>query len=225
MYQGTLVRLAAASLTAASAAGMTFTAQAEEPDRRFCVAPMASYAIFDDDTSGGTTLELDDGIGATLAIGKPLGSMLNVELYGFIFDGVEGSVSGGTTGSGEADIEGYGIDFLYFPVRDTFPIFGIVGYAAGTTEADFFGNSDPSVGDTDNVDVGLGYLWQLNDYGLSLRGEYRYRSTEIDSGGVEDFDAEERRHRSQRLRLDRPRGLAGPGCATRRPAEGAGARA
>src|SRR5699024_4513435 len=43
--------------------------------------------------------------------------------------------------------------------------------------------------DSKYYEVGAGYMFPLNDYGIKLRAEYRYRSTNVDdpTGGHTDF--------------------------------------
>jgi OOP family OmpA-OmpF porin len=183
----------------AGAVGLALSAsavQAAEQDMRFYVAPMASYGFFGDDATGGLEVDLDDQVGGTLAIGKPLGSMVNVEAYGFMFDGVELDDNSGF----ETDIEGFGLDFLLFPFRDTLPVFGIFGVSAGDYDLDAGGASTiltPSTGqtidvdrsgDADFIDLGVGYMYQFGGYGFGLRGEYRYRQADVEVDGASDLD-------------------------------------
>src|SRR5699024_9672386 len=127
-----------------------------------------------------------DSFGVSLAIGKPINSWLNLEAYGFYFHPRQTfSFAGGEVYSGHADVWGIGADALIFPVRDTVPVFGILGASWGKMNAKHF-NGTP-VGDigghasTRNLDVGVGYLHNLNDYGLKLRAEYRHRYTSVDA--------------------------------------------
>lgn len=157
-----------------------------ELDERFYIAPMASYSFFDDDSTTlttGTTFNVnpDDEVGYALAIGKPLGELVNIEAYAFRTDDVQSS-------GGKYDIEGYGLSALLFPfrnsttTRDFIPVYGILGIAAGDYSGGTFSGSRN--GDTDFIDIGVGYLQQFFNYGLGIRAEYRYRSAdvEVDNG-------------------------------------------
>jgi hypothetical protein len=104
----------AVALGTAIAAGPVFTASAQpDKDRRFYIAPMATYGAFGDTQKGGpnvfatppggtvnpsrnipvgaisTDADFDAGFGGTIAIGKPISGALNFELYAFKIDGVE----------------------------------------------------------------------------------------------------------------------------------------
>lgn len=163
-----------------------------ELDKRFYIAPMASYTFFDDDSTdfgapvGNVSVDPDDQVGYSLAIGKPLGELINIEAYAFRSDSVDNP-------SGEFDIEGYGLTALVFPFRnsttdrDYLPIFGILGVAAGDYEGDTGGIFDGSSnGDADYIDIGIGYLQTFFSYGLGLRAEYRYRSADIEVNNARD---------------------------------------
>lgn len=160
-------------------------------DKRFYVAPMVSYGFFDSDTIGGgnddfgsLNVDNDDSVGASLAIGKPITSWLNLELFGFYFN-PDQSLNG--QDAGDADLYGFGLDALFFPARDTFPVYGILGAAWGKKDVGFSSVNGTNVGDdadADFLDAGVGYMYTLNDYGLKGRAEYRYRYTTVDSADV-----------------------------------------
>ena len=113
----------------AGALGLAFSAgaiaQQTPQDKRFYVAPMVSYGFFDSDSSGGNgslprlNTDNDDSIGGTLAIGKPITSWLNLELFGFYFN-PDQELNG--QDAGDADLYGFGLDALFFPARDTLPV-------------------------------------------------------------------------------------------------------
>ena len=164
-------------------------------DKRFYVAPMVSYGFFDSDTIGGANssfgqlnVDNDDSVGASLAIGKPITSWLNLELFGFYFNPDQDlSNNMGADSAGDADLYGFGLDALFFPARDTFPIYGILGAAWGKKDVGFSSINGVGVGDdadADFLDAGVGYMYTLNDYGLKVRAEYRYRYTTVDSADV-----------------------------------------
>ena len=165
-----------------------------ELDKRFYIAPLASYTFFDDDSTdvgaGNFNVDPDDQIGYSLAIGKPLGELINLEAYAFRSDGVEDSNSGA-----EFDIEGYGLTALIFPFRnsttsrDFIPIYGILGVAGGDYDLQNQGSLGltGNNGDADYIDVGIGYLQQFFTYGLGIRAEYRYRSADVEVNNGRDL--------------------------------------
>ncbi|WP_353111884.1 OmpA family protein [Salinisphaera dokdonensis] len=193
----------------AGALGLAFAtsamAQMDKPqDKRFYVAPMVSYGFFDNDRIGGAgssfgELETDnnDSIGGTLAIGKPINSWLNLELFGFYFNPDQDL---NNNDADDADLYGFGLDALFFPARDTLPVYGILGAAFGKTDPGYGSINGAEVGDdadADFLDAGLGYMYQLNDYGLAVRAEYRYRYTTVDSADVLGAGYEDARYNDQ----------------------------
>src|SRR5699024_4949063 len=59
------------------------------------------------------------------------------------------------------------------------------GASWGEMQADTFSTPLGEIGgdaDAYNLDIGIGYLYTLNDYGMKLRAEYRYRYTSVDAG-------------------------------------------
>lgn len=161
-------------LAAASLLGLATTAMANQEntqENRFYIAPMGSYIIPNDDLGLGS----DNQLGGQLSFGKNFGDFFALELYGFYYDDV-----GLHSGAGaNADISGYGVSTLFFPARDVLPVYALVG--GGMGEMDFDGsNTGLNDQDTAFYDVGAGYMFPLNDYGLKLRAEYRYRSSNVD---------------------------------------------
>jgi OOP family OmpA-OmpF porin len=197
----------------AGALGLAFSAGAiaqdnTPQDKRFYVAPMVSYGFFDSDSVGGnanlprTSIDNDDSIGGTLAIGKPITSWLNLELFGFYFN-PDQDYNGND--AQDADLYGFGLDALFFPARDTLPVYGILGAAWGKTDPGV-NRTDSGVrlgddADTDFLDAGLGYMYQINDYGLAVRAEYRYRYTTVDSADVFGAGFEDARYDDHILSL------------------------
>lgn len=196
----------------AGALGLAFSAGAiaqdnTPQDKRFYVAPMVSYGFFDHDSSGGNgalpklRTDNDDSIGGTLAIGKPITSWLNLELFGFYFN-PDQKLNG--SDADDADLYGFGLDALFFPARDTLPVYGILGAAWGKTDPGFGSVEGVRVGDdadTDFLDAGLGYMYQINDYGLAVRAEYRYRYTTVDSADIYGAGFEDNRYDDHILSL------------------------
>ena len=163
----------------------------ESKDKRFYVAPMVSYGFFNNDTIGNSSdsfgrlhVQNDDSIGTSLAIGKPINSWLNLELYGFYFN--PGQKLNGHD-AGNADLYGFGLDALFFPARDTLPVYGILGAAWGKQNPGYGsinGNNVGSNADAQYLDAGVGYMYTLNNYGMKVRAEYRYRYTTVSSSDV-----------------------------------------
>ncbi|HET7313735.1 OmpA family protein [Salinisphaera sp.] len=191
----------------AGALGLAFSAGAfaqdngTPQDKRFYVAPMVSYGFFDSDSVGDSSdnfgrldVNNDDSLGGSLAIGKPINSWLNLELYGFYFN-PDQSLNG--QDAADADLYGFGLDALFFPARDTFPIYGILGAAWGKKDPGYGSINGNNVGDdadADFLDAGVGYMYTLNDYGLKVRAEYRYRYTTVDSADVLGAGYEDQRY-------------------------------
>ncbi|MDA3921548.1 MAG: OmpA family protein [Salinisphaera sp.] len=180
----------------AGALGLAFSAgafaQSNVPqDKRFYVAPMVSYGFFQNDTVGNNSSSFgklhvgnDNSVGGSLAVGKPINSWLNLELYGFYFN--PGQQLNGHD-AGNADVYGFGLDALFFPARDTLPVYGILGASWGKTNPGYGSINNRKVGnnaDTQYLDAGVGYMYTLNDYGMKVRAEYRYRYTTVNSSDV-----------------------------------------
>lgn len=146
-------------------------------DDRWYISPQVSYGFFDDDSG------LDDDIGYGGWVGKPLGRLLNVELQGFQF---QPDLENSSFGESEGEITGYGLTLLFIPNRDRSYGFGLFGVADGTLETgpvDF--NDDGIIDsakeefDTVILDVGLGYIHEFTEHGIGLRGEYRFRYSDV----------------------------------------------
>lgn len=162
---------AAAGLMALAPAAMA--SQDNTQETRFYIAPMASYIM-----PGNSALDPDDEIGGRLSAGKNFGDYFALELYGFYYDGMSLDATGGN-----ADISGLGASALFFPARDILPVYALVG--GGDGQYDF---SNTGSQDAQYYEVGAGYMFPLNDYGLKLRAEYRYRSTNVAANnGQQDF--------------------------------------
>jgi OOP family OmpA-OmpF porin len=167
-----------------------FAQDGKPQDKRFYVAPMVSYGFFKNDTIGKSGdqfgrvhLSNDNSIGGTLAIGKPVNSWLNLELYGFYFDPGQ-KINGHDAGN--ADLYGFGLDALFFPARDTFPVYAILGASWGRDHPGYDSitykgkTSDTgNNGDAQFLDAGVGYMYTIDPYGLKVRAEYRFRYTTI----------------------------------------------
>lgn len=182
-FKQPLTTCVAAALGLAVSAGAFAQDGSTPQDKRFYVAPMVSYGFFKNDTvnSGSNSHKIsnDNSVGATLAIGKPVNSWLNLELYGFYFnprqkfDGAK---------AGHADLYGFGLDALFFPARDTLPVYGILGAAWGKQNPGY--GKAGSNADAQYLDAGVGYMYTLNHYGVKVRAEYRYRYTVVNSSDV-----------------------------------------
>ncbi|MGH8453079.1 MAG: hypothetical protein ACRESW_00860, partial [Nevskiales bacterium] len=137
----------------------------ELQDRRFYIAPSATYTLFDSDRN------LQDELGGQLLLGKPLTPHLNLELYGFNTD-----ADTDTTPSSSVEQGAIGLTGLYFFDRDQYPFFALLGAAKGQIDS---GTTDI---DAKFYDLGVGFLRPLNDYGIAFRAEYRFRRTDPDVG-------------------------------------------
>jgi len=173
------VKKTIASIAAAGLVGLAPAAMADsgdQPETRFYVAPMASYNF-----SQNHEFEPSSHGGGQLSFGKNFGDYFAMELYGFFYNDM--NVDGGYYAANpETDVTGYGVSALFFPARDILPVYAVAGYGFG--DHDFSGvTSGPDVGSQDSrfYDVGAGYMIPLNDYGIKLRTEYRYRRSKVDN--------------------------------------------
>lgn len=150
----------------------------DSTDKRFYIAPMATYWNFNEDT-----LDPDDAFGGTIAVGKTLTKYLALELFAFHFNGADNE---GTQFPAVEDIDatGYGVSALFFPIRDIFPVFGLA--SIGQSEYEFNGGTLIDEQDADFLDIGIGFLAPLADFGIdnrydiAIRGEVRFRSNDIE---------------------------------------------
>lgn len=163
--------------------GLSTLANAEQPtDTRFYVAPLASY-----DFSNENTFDPEDQLGGQLSFGKTLNKYLALEIYGFYFDDVD--AKRGLGPKANIDVYGYGLSALVFPMRDIFPVFGVVGVGRGQHDFDqrTSGPAGLNKQDSNFIDVGVGFLVPINDYGVAIRGEYRYRTSDVDAPGGGEY--------------------------------------
>lgn len=152
--------------------GNTQNTTQDTQETRFYIAPMASYNMPDDDAWGA-----DDQLGGRLSIGKNFGDFFAAEVYGFYYDDMDLGHQYGANAN--ADNYGLGVSALFFPARDLLPVYALVGVGIGTYDFDA-SNTGLNNQDTTYYDVGVGYMFPLNDYGVKLRAEYRYRSSNVD---------------------------------------------
>lgn len=168
--------LKSALLLGALVASSASFAENKPFDGRFYIAPQVSYGLFSNDNG----LNLDDHYGYGGAIGKPITKWLNLEAYYFRFDDID--IRNGGSGS-EVDTNGYGLTALFFPDHDKLPVYFLVGYAYGDFET-----RNPIQNEEANfIDGGIGYIQPLNNYGIALRGEYRYRTIDVDGNTPNQF--------------------------------------
>lgn len=151
-----------------------------DTESRHYLIPMVSHGSFNEDS-----FEPGDEFGLQLGVGENITDYFALELYTFHFNSVSLDKN-----AEQMDITGYGLGGLLFPARDLLPVFGIVGIGKGEHEIDdavFPAN----VGDqnSDFVDLGIGFLapLTLSGFDFTLRGEYRYRSSGVDSPGGGEF--------------------------------------
>lgn len=143
-----------------------FVAQADDhetdagPDRRFYVSALANYNYFDTNTG------IEDAAGLTLSIGKPILSWLDVE--GQIF-----KAAAQDNANNDLDVQGYGVAARFYPGRYVMPFYALAAYSLGNDESQ-------GPGDTQFLDLGVGYTHAISAHGTSLRAEYRSRRGETD---------------------------------------------
>ncbi|MDX1564975.1 MAG: OmpA family protein, partial [Phycisphaeraceae bacterium] len=148
-------------------------------DRRFYLSPMATFNVYDDDRN------FDDGLGYHFALGKILGRGANMEIHG-TFAEADGKGSDGVDG----ELTSYGVSFMLFQARNTFPLYGVLSVARGVAEAP--NNSDREA-ESDQFDAGIGYLlglgkWPLIGEGAFLRLEARYRFDKYSQGQANIYE-------------------------------------
>ncbi len=194
-FKQPLTAYVAGALGLAVSAGAFAQSGSTPQDKRFYVAPMVSYGFFKNDTIGSdgdnfgrVHLSNDNSVGGALAIGKPVNSWLNLELYGFYFDPGQ-KING--HGAGNADLYGFGLDALFFPARDTFPVYAILGASWGRDNPGYgsitYKGQTSDVGSKANaqfLDAGIGYMHTIDPYGMKIRAEYRFRYTTVHSNDI-----------------------------------------
>ena len=188
--------LAAAGLLAASASAVA--ADQAPSEHRFYIAPMFSF-VFPNDSqhpvaNGGTSdYTGHSGNGWQLSLGKNFGNFFALELYAFDYDN-NGNVAAPAATAGDnvkRQLTGYGASALFFPARDILPIYALVG--GGFDDYDITADNNANMyDDGHHYDLGAGVMLPLNDYGIKVRAEYRYRHSKIDikddfGGGDETF--------------------------------------
>lgn len=157
----TLKRVLGASLICAASAGLVHAA--DDYDKRWYLAPGVNYTF----TDGSSSFDrpADENMGGTLALGRALSRHWNLDLR------VTGANMGGIPASAFENTEmyTYGVDFLYFPTRNSIaPYFGIgVGAAYHAIAGD--STTNPI------LDWTLGLQSQIANYGAAIRAELRYR--------------------------------------------------
>lgn len=179
-------------ITCIAAAGLMGLAPAvmaaqdtDTQETRFYVAPMINYNMPDSHA-----MDPDDEVGGQLNIGKNFGDFFALELYGYTYGGMGLNPDTGSSvpQNASADVYGFGASALFFPARDILPVYALVGGGDGQYHYDNRGSDYDSL-DSKYYELGAGYMFPLNDYGIKLRAEYRYRSTNVDdpTGGHTDY--------------------------------------
>ena len=131
-------------------------------DDRIYVAPMLGMIVAD------SARQLDDPIGGSLALGKPLTDRLNLELSASFL------TADGDGNDTSADLTAYGANLLFFPNREQSPVFGLLGVAHGDT-SDHPAMGGPADYESTLIDVGLGALWPIFGNRMLLRAQAAYR--------------------------------------------------
>lgn len=177
-----MVRKCFSSLGLFVVLGFAASGWAEDRDQnaesRHYLVPMASHSSFNEDS-----FEPGDNFGIQLGVGEDISNYFTLELYAFHFNSVDLKAN-----DTQMDTTGYGLGGLLFPARDLLPVFGIVGIGQG--KHDFADSVFPGEDDTRNsdfVDLGVGFLAPLSGFGMTLRGEYRYRSSGVDAPGKGEY--------------------------------------
>ena len=189
----TIAGIAASALLATSFSALA--AQDDPPETRFYVAPMFSYKIPHSNTHplpgayGDGGFEAHSENGWQLNLGKNLGDYLALELYAFTYDDINISTPAGYAGADKLETTGYGVSALFFPARDILPIYAVVGGGYDNYSLNESARDDFHYKHGMHYDLGAGFMLPLNDYGIALRTEYRYRSASIErsEGSREHF--------------------------------------
>ena len=161
---------------AAAATALPATAQ-DGPDNRLYIAPTVQYISADSDR------QVDDGIGFTMSIGKPITSALNFELIGMMSE-LDSQVGGST-----AELNGIGAQLLLFPNRDSSGAYGLMSVMQGFTD-DHPATSGLASYDSTVFDVGVGSLLSLGNAPLigdvyaRMEARYRFDSHDRREAGV-----------------------------------------
>ena len=141
----------------ACAALLPLSVQAGDYDQRWYIAPSVSYIFADEHR------QADDDFGVQIGVGKPVNEKWNVELTA-VDDSLERDAGG------EFDQTGMSLDSLYFFTRNHgFAPYLTIGL--GLLRTEFADNADTHT----MVSAGVGFMSRLNDYGLALRTDARYR--------------------------------------------------
>lgn len=168
-------------LTAAFAGWAVAGDEQRRVDKRTYLVPLTSYSAFNEHN-----FEPDDGFGGQLGLGRSYTEHIALELYAYHFDSI--ALEGTSSSDDEIDTTGYGLSALFFPARDVLPVFGLVGIGLG--EHGFRTTSMPAgIEDqgSEFVDFGVGFIAPLTDYGMALRGEYRYRASDVENPAGPEF--------------------------------------
>jgi len=167
---------AIAALTLAFGLTSTHASDAASPLRNGpYLAPMAS-GFFPDTEDG-----LDDGFGGTLALG------FRRDFFAFEIAGLKGDLD-------TADIEGFGVSALLFPLS-SFPNAYLTVGITGLNYQDYPTSTGDQIDfNVNNVDGGVGFIWPLSwgryDYGIRTEVKYRAGRRERDFNDLDiDLDA------------------------------------
>jgi OOP family OmpA-OmpF porin len=134
-------------------------------DRRYYLAPMASYTRADDDRT------TDDGFGGVLSLGRKMTWGLNLELTVF-YQRMDAA-------GGAAELSGFGLAGVFFPSTTHTRLYGILAVHQADTTAHPTTPASAGAGYDGTVfDSGIGYLLPLEGLTgveMALRVEARYR--------------------------------------------------
>jgi OmpA-OmpF porin, OOP family len=133
-------------------------------ERPYYVSPALSYIIADDDR--GT----DDGLGATVSLGKKVTAGMSLELIG-AFAQMQADAGAGLIDNGDFQLFGIGVGAMVFPMKSLPNLYGRINLMHGS------GQDAPGLirnYDTTLFDAGVGYLLPVTRK-LAIRGEALYR--------------------------------------------------
>ncbi len=136
-------------------------AEATLQQRTWYVSPMFSYTFADQDRG------IDDGIGATIAVGKKVTRGMALELTGF-FTTADAESGGGDS----TELKGIGAAALITPFSSLPDLYSVLAlmYGSGSNNPGLIADYESTV-----FDIGLGYLFSLSDR-IKIRTEARYRT-------------------------------------------------
>lgn len=175
-----ITRLILGGASAFFLGGSAFAQSSDNVDKRFYIAPYAVWQSPDGDRT--TSSQVDPGI----AIGKTLGRGTNLELS---YERMEPEID---PTNGDLLQEFYGLGVQLFPMRDRLPFYILVRGGRGVYTRE--GNSGDNKAESDQFNIGVGYLqplgsWPLVGRGPALRMDVRYQYDKFSNGEAQAYAA------------------------------------